>query len=264
MASAASQHASYLDVATEAARGAGALARSRVAGDTDYALKGSRHDLVTEVDHLAEARIVQHISTAFPDHGVLSEEREPHQLDARFRWVIDPIDGTSNFAHGIPFFSVSIALEDEGELALGALYDPMRDELFTAEAGRGAYLNGRPIRASAVDRPERAVLATGFPHDPELRRANMRNFERFVPLAQGLRRLGSAALALAYVAAGRIDGYWDLDLSRWDLAAGTLLVHEAGGQVTNSRGGPLATDEGDVIAANGHLNEAILTHLQGG
>lgn len=258
------RRATHLDVAVEAAREAGALLRARVATETDYKLKGSQHDLVTETDHRAEELIIERIADAFPDHGMLSEERSPQRLDARFRWVIDPIDGTTNFAHGIPFFSVSIALEEDGELALGVLYDPMHEELFTAEAGNGAYVNGRPSRVSTVAELKRAVLATGFPHKPDLRQANMHNFEHFVPITQGIRRIGSAALALAYVAAGRLDGYWDLDLSRWDLAAGALLVSEAGGRVTNGDGEPLASNEGHIIASNGHLHDDLLTHLQGG
>ena len=264
MASEESRRATHLDVAVDAAREAGALLRSRVATDSDYDLKGGPHDLVTETDHLAEARIIERITDAFPDHGILAEEQAPHQLDARFRWVIDPIDGTTNFAHGIPFFSVSIALEADGVPQIGVVYDPLRDELFTAEADRGAYVNGRPMRASTVAELTRAVLATGFPHTPELRAANMRNFERFVPIAQGMRRLGSAALALAYVAVGRLDGYWDLDLNRWDLAAGILLVGEAGGRVTDGRGRSLRYADGDVTASNGRLHDQLVTHLQGG
>ncbi len=264
MAAEASHGTAHLDVAVEAAHEAGALLRSRVATDTDYDLKGSQHDLVTETDHLAEARVIDRLSNAFPDHGILSEERAPHQLGARLRWVIDPLDGTTNFAHGIPFFCVSIALEDAGELALGVLYDPMRDELFTAEDGRGAYLNGRPLWASTVDELKRAVLATGFPHEPEMRQANLRHFEHFVPRTQGIRRIGSAALALAYVAAGRLDGYWDLNLNRWDLAAGALLVGEAGGRVTNARGQPLGIDEGHIVASNDRLHDELLRHLEGG
>ena len=264
MASEESRRATPLDVAIDAARDAGALLRARVATTTDYELKGSQHDLVTEADHRAEDLIIEHISAAFPDHGVVSEERDPHQLGARYRWVVDPIDGTTNFAHGIPFFAVSIALERDGDLALGVLYDPVRDELFTAEVGEGAYVNGRPIRVSTVTEMRRAVLATGFPHKPGLREANMRHFERLVPITQGMRRFGSAALALAYVAAGRLDGYWDLDLNRWDLAAGALLVTEAGGRVTNGDGEPLPNDEGHIIASNGHLHDELLTHLQGG
>jgi len=264
MAAEAPHRTAHLDAAIEAAREAGALLRSRVATDTDYDIKGSQHDLVTETDHRAEDLIIEHISSAFPNDGILSEERAPHQLDARYRWVIDPLDGTTNFAHGIPFFCVSIALEDEGALALGVLYDPMRDELFTAEAGRGAYVNGRPLRASDVDELRRAVLATGFPHEPQMRRANMSNFERFVPITQGIRRIGSAALALAYVAAGRLDGYWDLNLNRWDLAAGALLIQEAGGRVTNGRGEALGIDEGHIVASNDRLHGELLRHLEGG
>lgn len=261
MASEATRRATYRDVAVDAARHAGALLRSHVGTEAEYDLKGSQHDLVTETDHLAEERVIERITTTFPDHGIVSEERTPQRPDASLRWIIDPIDGTTNFAHGIPFFSISIALEDDGEPLVGVVHDPMHDELFTAESGEGARVNGRLIRASNVAELNRAVLATGFPHKPDLRRANLVNFERFVPITQGLRRLGSAALALAYVAAGRLDGYWDLDLSRWDLAAGVLLVSEAGGRVTNGRGGPLAYDEGDATASNGHLHDALLAHL---
>ena len=264
MASEATRRAPPLDVAVDVAHDAGALLRARVTTETDYTLKSSAHDLVTDTDREAEALIVERLTDAFPDHGVVAEEESAVQLDARFRWVIDPIDGTTNFAHGIPFFSVSIALEDEGTPVLGVLYDPMHGEMFTSEKGQGAYLNGRPMRVSAVEKLQRAVFATGFPHTPDLRQVNLRNFERFVPITQGLRRFGSAALALAYVAAGRLDGYWDLDLNRWDLAAGVLLVSEAGGRITDGRGASLPYDAGDVTASNGRLHDELLTHLQGG
>jgi myo-inositol-1(or 4)-monophosphatase len=252
----------WLELAIEAAHDAGKILRERFGGAIPYELKSSHHDLVTEADRLAEQAILQCIRRAYPDHGVLSEESPPQKLDAPYRWVIDPLDGTSNYAHGFPFFCVSIALEERGRLILGAVYDPVREEQFSALAGEGARLNGRPLQVSDATRLQESLLATSFPHDPQRRERNLRDLGAFLPLAQSVRRIGSAALCLAYVAAGRLDGYWDLDLHRWDLAAGHLLVGEAGGRVSNLAGRDLSYEGRELIASNGKIHSEMLHMLK--
>lgn len=189
-------------------------------------------DLVTEIDHRSEAFLVAEIQRSFPGHRILAEEGGGED-GGREQWYIDPVDGTVNYAHGIPFFCVSIAYAEAGELTLGAVYDPLRDEMFTAERGQGAYLNGRAIRPSWPAALSRSLLVTGFPYDIKTKKNNnLDHFVRLTMLAQGVRRLGSAALDLCYVAAGRFDGYWELSLQPWDLAAGALIAREAGATVT--------------------------------
>lgn len=251
----------FLEVAVDAAHEAGALLRGHTGRTPPYELKSSHQDLVTESDRVAEARILARIREAFPDHAILSEERPEERSRSPFRWVIDPIDGTTNYAHGVPFYSISIALERDDALIAGVVYDPDRGELFAALGGRGATLNGHPIAVSAEAELKRGVLATGFPHVAELRELNLRYFERLIPAAQGLRRLGSAALSLAYVACGRLDGYWDLDLNRWDLAAGVLLVSEAGGRVSDLDGRDLAPDGRRLVASNGGVHDELVRTL---
>lgn len=244
----------------EAARKAGEVLRECF-GSVDYRLKSSHHDLVTEADRLAEERILELIRSTYPDHGLLSEESPPQLSNSPYRWVIDPLDGTTNFAHAIPFFAVSIALEENYKPILGVVYDPLRDELFSAVAGEGARLNGRPIGVSRAGSLEESLLATGFPYKPELFERNLRYFRALLPKAQSLRRFGSAALCLAYVAAGRLEGYWDLDLHPWDLAAGRLLVAEAGGRVSDIDGEELQPDCRDLLASNGLIHPEVLEVL---
>ena len=253
----------FLELAVEAAHDAGKLLRERFGPRVSYELKSNHHDLVTEADRRAEQVILEKISRAFPDHGVLSEESSPNERSqASYRWVIDPLDGTANYAHGIPFFSVSIALEKESQIILGVVYDPARNELFSAIVGEGAQLNGRPIAVSGAKRLRECLLATGFPHRPEQQNRVLRYYGAFLPITQSLRRIGSAALCLAYVAAGRLDGYWDLDLKRWDLAAGYLLVREAGGQVSDLRGEILLADGRELAASNGSIHPEMLQILR--
>lgn len=248
----------FLELAVAAAKEAGELLRERLTSGMPYELKTSHHDLVTEADRLAERVILERIGREYPDHGILSEETPPARSQAPYRWVIDPLDGTVNYAHGIPFFSVSIALEKKEEIVLGVVYDPLRDELFSVIMGEGAYLNGRPLRVSNAKRLHESLLSTGFAHRPELRDRNLSYLGAFLPLAQSLRRLGSAALCLAYVAAGRLDGYWELSLKRWDLAAGCLLVKEAGGQVSDLAGRELSPTGGELVASNGIIHRQML------
>lgn len=194
--------------------------------------KTSADDLVTEVDELSEKYLLEAIGSFYPGHGFLSEESGASNSEAEYLWIIDPLDGTTNFAQGIPIFAVSVALQFRGETVLGAIYQPLLGEMFTALKGRGAWLNGQRIEVSAKSDLAKSILATGFPYDKATHRENnAAYFAYFVPRVRGLRRLGAAAYDLACVAAGRFDGFWELNLSPWDVAAGILLVAEAGGKV---------------------------------
>jgi myo-inositol-1(or 4)-monophosphatase len=253
----------FLDVAIRAALAAGKLQRERLWSEHEIEFKGESN-LVTEVDRACEDMIVAAIRTAFPDHDFLAEENTYAQAGSAFRWIIDPLDGTTNYAHGFPWFCVSIALEVEGEVRLGAIYHPMMDELFTAVRGEGAFLNGRAIRVSRREPLKGCLLATGFPYDRT--RDNENNFANFVDFqmaARAVRRAGAAALDLAYVAAGRLDGYWEVKLKPWDVAAGQLLVTEAGGRVTNHAGEPYSVYDHRILASNGHIHDEMVAVLGG-
>jgi len=220
------------------ARSAGNILRLGYESEHEVKYKGVI-DLVTEVDHQSEEYLLGEIRRLFPDHQIISEEIGLVPGCEGDQWYIDPVDGTVNYAHGIPFFSVSIAYAHNGVMTLGAVYDPLRDELFTAELGKGAWLNGRRLKVSQVTELQRSLLVTGFPYDAWSNpRNNLENFNRFSKLTQGVRRLGSAALDLSYVAAGRLEGYWELTLHAWDVAAGGLIAAEAGATVTNLDGNP--------------------------
>lgn len=219
-------------------------------------------DLVTPFDLGAQEIVVGRLSAAFPTHGFLAEEGLARTGSSDCRWIIDPLDGTTNYAHGFPIFSVSVALERAGRLSLGLVYDPVRDEMFRAEAGRGAFLNDRAIRVSAVSDLGRSLLATGFPYDVRSSaKNNLDHWSRFIVRAQAIRRCGSAALDLCGVACGRFDGFWELKLKPWDVAAGALMVLEAGGRVTDFEGGPFALDAPGIVATNGGLHDLILEVL---
>ncbi len=226
--------------------------------------KGSAIDLVTEYDRRAEEHIVERLRAAFPDDRVLAEEGGLRAGDrgGAARWLVDPLDGTTNFAHGLPFYCVSIARESGGVVECGVVHAPTLDLLFTARRGGGAYLNDRPIHVSDTDALVRAMLATGFPYDRHTHPDN--NFDQFVAFqkrAQAVRRLGSAALDLALVAHGTFDGYWEMKLKPWDLAAGALLVEEAGGRVTGWQGEPFSVDHAAAVATNGRLHDMMLAVL---
>lgn len=219
-------------------------------------------DFVTEVDRRAETVIIDTLSQAYPDHSFLGEESGSHG-DGDYQWIIDPLDGTTNFLHTYPQFAVSIALRHKGRLEHGVVYDPLAGELFTASRGQGAQLNGSRIRVSRVAKLDQALLATGFPQrgemDPD---AYLETFRAFFPMTSGIRRAGAAALDLAYVAAGRVDGFWEFGLKIWDIAAGALLVQEAGGLVGDPLGGHGHLDSGNVVAANGKLFKEIVLALR--
>jgi myo-inositol-1(or 4)-monophosphatase len=222
-------------------------------------------DLVTEADRAAEETIVSVIRDTFPRHDILAEEADYGHSDSTYRWIIDPLDGTTNYAHGFPWFAVSIALEVEGEIRLGVVYNPFHHELFFAERGEGAYLNEVQIMVSKTARLDRALLATGFPYDRKTSPVN--NYDHFLNFqqeAQACRRAGAASLDLAYTAAGRLDGYWEMKLKPWDVAAGQLLVTEAGGQVSDFNGRPLDINGQECLASNGLIHETMMTVLSRG
>jgi myo-inositol-1(or 4)-monophosphatase len=246
-------------VAIDAARAAGHLLRDHFQKPRHIAYKGGPTDLVTEMDARAEALIVDRLQRAFPDDAVLAEERGAAAGRSGRRWLIDPLDGTTNYAHGLPIFAVSIALEQEGRVAVGVAYDPSREELYMAERGAGATLNGAPLAVSATPTLDESLLVTGFPYDiREAPDTNLPEYAAFAVRSRAVRRLGSAVLDLAYVAAGRFDGYWELRLGPWDVAAGALLVQEASGRVTDLRGGPLDLDTPQVVASNGLIHAELL------
>ena len=249
-------------VAIEAARAAGALLRSELAGTRRISYKGAPTNLVTEMDARAETLILDRLRDAFPDDAILSEEMGAAGGRSGRRWIIDPLDGTTNYAHGIPLYGVSIALQSAGRVELGVVYDPSHEELFVAERGGGATVNDRPLAVSATATLDESLLATGFPYNiRETADTNMREYAAFSVRARGVRRLGSAVLYLAWVAAGRFDGYWELRTGPWDLAAGGLLVEEAGGRVSAIDGAPVDLERPSVVATNGRIHDEILAVL---
>ena len=219
-------------------------------------------DLVTEADRASEALIVEQLRTWFPDHAVVAEEGSRLAGASAYRWHVDPLDGTTNFAHGFPVFAVSIALERAGEMVVGVVYDPTRDEMFVAEKGSGAHLNNQPLRVSSVGRLEEALVTTGFPSRKRHKNPNIHLYHQLNMQTHGVRRPGSAALDLAYVAAGRMDGFWEIHLQPWDVAAGKLLVEESGGCVTDMAGEPHRLDSASVVASNRLLHRPLLEALQ--
>jgi myo-inositol-1(or 4)-monophosphatase len=252
----------FLDLATAIAREAGGIARARFHEPRTIRTKSSEIDLVTDVDHSLDRLIRERIRAARPHDALLTEENTAEAGTSGVRWVVDPLDGTTNYAHAFPHFAISIGVEIDGERAAGVVYDPMRDELFSAERGRGAHLNGRVIRVSEILELRRALLATGFAYDVHKKRTpNLAYFERFVGCAQAIRRAGSAALDFAYVACGRFDGYWELHLAPWDVAAGLLLVSEAGGRASDFDSGPPPASGERIVASNGRVHAAMLEVL---
>ncbi len=248
-------------VAREAALTAGALLRDNVNGVREISFKGEIN-LVTEMDRRSERTVVAILRSSYPDHGILAEEETAIDANSPYRWIIDPLDGTTNYAHGYPNFAVSIALERSGEVILGVVYDPSRDELFLAEKGRGAFLNGKKIAVSRADTLLKSLLSTGFPYDRKTSEKNNLNYFRALLMAsQEVRRDGSAALDLCSVAAGRFDGFWELKLKPWDVAAGSLIVREAGGMVTDLAGGPFDMHAEEILASNGIIHGQMVEVL---
>lgn len=247
-----------LDIAIEAAKAGGALQRDSL-GDPGFVGHKGERDLVTQVDRLSEETIVKMLQQSFPNHAILAEEGSVGGGDTGRRWIVDPLDGTTNFAHGLPLACVSIAFEDEGEVVSAVVYDPHRDELFTAERGGGSFLNGQAISVSSVEELSQATVGTAVPYQLDRLETGLELFNRVARSAGAVRILGSAALDAAYVAAGRFDAYWEhAGVHPWDVAAGLLLIQEAGGTVTDRRGWPLGVDAGEIVASNGKLHEVLL------
>jgi myo-inositol-1(or 4)-monophosphatase len=250
--------AHFLEIAVAAARAAGAIQLRNIDADLGIDTKSNDSDLVTRVDKECEALIRERILTAFPDHAILGEEGG-NVGTSTHQWIVDPLDGTVNYAHGFPFFCVSIGLEVSGERVVGVVYDPNRDELFHAMKGSGAFLNGKALHVSGVAQlGGRAMLATGFPYDPDAALEALEVFKKFLGLGLPVRRPGAAAIDLCYVACGRIDGFFEYKLNAWDCAAAILIIEEAGGSVTNFAGGPYHYEDKKIVASNALLHDAML------
>jgi myo-inositol-1(or 4)-monophosphatase len=252
---------SELEVALSATRRAGEVLRAGFGTEHTITYKGEV-DLLTEIDEEAERVIREELLGTLPSYGMLAEEGGELAGEDDVRWIVDPLDGTTNYAHRLPIFCVSIALERSGEVVLGVVHDPMGEETFVAEQDRGATLNGEPIIVSDTDELIRALIATGFPYDRAEMPEALELFGRFAAATQGMRRLGSAALDLCYVASGRIDGYYERGIWPWDLAAGSLILEEAGGKLTDYRGGVLDLDGREIVASNGRLHPSIMRLME--
>lgn len=261
---------SWAQAAGAIAREAGALLREYFERGVATEYKGDV-DLVTEADRASEKLIVDRLSTAFPEHGIFGEEGARRRLEGEYRWYVDPLDGTTNFAHGFPVFCVSMGLEHrppgtradgDGELIAGVIYDPTRDEMFAAEKGQGAWRNGRRLHVSQTATLSEALLATGFPSRKRHVSPNIHFYQEFTLRSHGVRRAGSAALDLAYTACGRLDGFWEFYLNPWDTAAGALLVLEAGGSMTRFDGAPFQLNSSEILASNGLLREELTSLFQ--
>jgi myo-inositol-1(or 4)-monophosphatase len=248
----------YLETAVEIAREAGALLTNYFERRVAFETKGE-FDLVTEADRASERLVVERLRSHFPSHSIVAEEGGGHESASEYRWFVDPLDGTTNFAHSFPVYNVTLGLERAGELIAGVVYDPTRQEMFTAERGSGAYLNHHRIRVSAIKRLSDCLASTGFPSRKRHHNVNIHFYYQLAMASHGVRRTGSAAVDLAYVACGRLDFFWEFGLKPWDVAAGSLLVSEAGGRVSDMRGGPhSATASDDMLADNGAVHEEVL------
>jgi myo-inositol-1(or 4)-monophosphatase len=253
-----------LSFAIETARAAGHLLLEKYGRITAITKKGD-YNLVTEADLASEALIIDRIRSHFPRHTILAEESGDMAVvggDSKWKWIVDPLDGTTNFAHGYPCFCVTLALEHEGELVVGVTYDPTRNELFSAEKGQGASLNFKPIHVSSTEKLSESLIVTGFPYDFKDREDFARHLTAFLLQSRGVRRDGSAAIDMAYVACGRFDGFWEEGLNPWDMAAGLLMINEAGGRVSNYDGTPLNIYKPPICASNGVIHDEMLAVLK--
>ena len=254
----------FLELAIEAAKVGGQVLMEKFGTSIHIEHKGEV-DLVTEADQAAEASIVALLRDRCPEHDILAEEQDYNRQQREFCWIIDPLDGTTNFAHGFPWFAVSIALEKNGEVIAGVVFNPCNDEMFTAAKNKGAWLNGQPITVSTTTRLDQSLLATGFPYDRKQSQSN--NYDHFIQFqqsAQACRRPGAASLDLACTAAGRFDGYWEMKLKPWDVAAGQLLVSEAGGELSDFSGRPATIYDREILASNGRIHTQMIRVLESG
>ena len=256
-----------LEFARQTARQAGHLLRELYHRRHEVRFKSSDIDLVTEADLASEQLILEAIRSRFPEHAILTEESGGDLPAAApnvpYLWLVDPLDGTVNYAHGFPFWGVSLALLEKGEISLGVIYDPLRDELFWAEQGKGAWGNNQPLRVSSASRLREALVATGFAYRrATIRDNNLAEFSALMPQVQGVRRAGAAVLDLAYIAAGRLDAYWEMHLHPWDWGAGVLMVQEAGGQVSDLDGRPWSLETKGLLASNGPLHQSLRALLR--
>ncbi|MBL7158122.1 MAG: inositol monophosphatase [Candidatus Omnitrophica bacterium] len=246
----------------EAALKAGAYIKRNVGKHLSVRYKGEIN-VVTHVDKNAERIIVERIKKSFPCHAILAEEKNYAKVQSDFKWIIDPLDGTTNFLHGFPFFCVSVALFHKEKPLFGVVYDPEKNELFTGECGKGAYLNRKRIGVSKIRELKKSMLVTGFAYNVKsARNNNIENFTRFLKASQAVRRAGSAALDLCYVACGRFDGFWELYLNPWDMAAGALILEEAGGKITQFDGSPFTVYDKELLASNSKLHSQMIRVLQ--
>ena len=248
---------SYLETSIEIAREAGALLAEYYERRVRFELKGE-FDLVTEADRASERLILERLHSHYPSHAVMAEETGSHAGSSEYRWYVDPLDGTTNFAHGFPVFNVTLALERAGELIAGVIFDPTRNELFTAEKGAGAFLNGAPIHVSSATRILDSLVATGFPSRKRHQNVNVHFYYQLAMISHGVRRAGSAAIDLAYVACGRLDAFWEFGLNPWDMAAGILLVNEAGGASSDMKGNPASLRGPHLLVDNSSIHAEIL------
>ena len=249
--------ASYLETAVEIARESGSLLANFLERRIGFELKGD-FDLVTEADRASERLVIERLRSHFPSHGIMAEEGGGHESASDYVWYVDPLDGTTNFAHGFPVFNITLALEKAGQMIAGVVYDPTRNEMFAAERGGGAYLNGRRVHVSKVTKLESTLVATGFPSRNRHLNVNVHFYYQLAMLTHGVRRAGAAALDLAYVACGRLDGFWEFGLNPWDMAAGWLLIEEAGGRCSEMRRGELSVRSPHLLATNGAVHEETL------
>ncbi len=248
---------SFVDTAAEIAREAGGLVANFFERRIGFELKGE-FDLVTEADRSSERLIVERLRSHFPSHSIVAEEGGGVDNPSEYRWYVDPLDGTTNFAHGFPVYNVTLGLERSGEMIAGVVYDPMRNEMFTCEKHAGAWLNNRRIRVSATGKLEESLVATGFPSFKRHQNVNVHFYYQLAMVSHGVRRAGAAALDLAYVAAGRLEAFWEFGLNPWDMAAGILLVAEAGGRCTDMKGNTAALRGPHLLADNGHIHDQMV------
>lgn len=249
--------ATYLETAVEIAREAGAMLANYFERRVAYELKGE-FDLVTEADRASERLVVERLRAHFPSHSIVAEEGGGNEGTSEYRWYVDPLDGTTNFAHGFPVYNVTLGLERAGQMICGVIYDPERREMFSTERGAGAWLNNRRIHVSKTARLKEALLATGFPSYKRHLSVNIHFYHQLAMVSHGVRRAGSAAIDLAWVACGRLEGFWEFGLNPWDMAAGMLLVEEAGGRVSDMQGGPAKVGSPKLLADNGLVHDEIL------